>query len=210
MATLELPRQQGIERTNPLSNPLTPTGEIDLSIACLSSGLEIDRSRAQVTKAIEQYCTFQKLGDDLSSDLKFAGNMVVDEVLKNARKHGNGMDESKTVSVRLSSTSSVDGRGAIVLSVSDQGKGFDPTKVPHPDDEANCARDSGRGVFFYTRFSSYVDFTDEGRTATLRWDFQKDGDKYVRAPTDLLHVDGTPFVLGESFKQAPQNATAEA
>ena len=68
--------------------------------------------------------------------------LAVRETVANAVYHGNGCDARKKVSVAAERRKS-----GVVISVRDEGPGFDPESVPDPLDPANLLRASGRGVF---------------------------------------------------------------
>jgi serine/threonine-protein kinase RsbW len=69
-------------------------------------------------------------------------SLAVREVVANAVFHGNAGDARKKVSL----AAEVRERG-IVISVRDEGPGFDPALLPDPCDPANLLLDHGRGVF---------------------------------------------------------------
>lgn len=86
------------------------------------------------------------------------------EAVNNAILHGNKSDPAKKVCVRcLVNTDS------IVVSVSDEGGGFDPSKIPNPLDEQNLMKESGRGVFLIRSMMDRVDFrtTNAGTTVEM-------------------------------------------
>ena len=94
----------------------------------------------------------QGLSDDITRMAGFDEDschwigMSVREAVVNAIQHGNQEDESKRVEVRF-----VMSPDHLVISVSDQGSGFDETKIPDPLAPQNLLKSSGRGVF-YIRF----------------------------------------------------------
>lgn len=56
----------------------------------------------------------------------------------------------------------------ILVSVHDEGSGFDVDSVPDPRDPSNLGMDHGRGIFLVRRMSSDLWFDDGGTTATFR------------------------------------------
>ena len=86
-----------------------------------------------------------------SEDALFGIDMAVREAVTNAVLHGNRQDESKTVELGFTNTS-----GALVITVSDEGTGFDPTSVPDPTVEQNLLKTSGRGILFMRSFMDDV------------------------------------------------------
>jgi len=68
--------------------------------------------------------------------------LSVTEATTNAIKHANKSDESKLVKINVN----VKGR-KVIISVKDEGIGFDPQKIPDPTEPENLLKDSGRGVY---------------------------------------------------------------
>ena len=54
------------------------------------------------------------------------------------------------------------------ITISDDGPGFDPQRLPDPTDPANLDKLSGRGVLLMRTFMDEVDFNDKGNRVTLR------------------------------------------
>ena len=79
--------------------------------------------------------------------------LAVRESVTNAIQHGNQQDESKKVNVRFR----ID-RRRLLITVSDQGHGFDESSLPDPLDTGNLLKPSGRGVFFVHTFMDKVTY----------------------------------------------------
>ena len=79
--------------------------------------------------------------------------LSIRESVTNAIQHGNQEDESKRVGVRFR----ID-RHRLLISVSDQGRGFDESSLPDPLDTGNLLKPSGRGVFFVDTFMDKVTY----------------------------------------------------
>lgn len=78
------------------------------------------------------------------------------EAVANAVRHGNKMDLGKRVGVEYEL------RGdELIVRVSDEGEGFDPSELPDPTAPENLLRPSGRGIFFMKQLMDHV--TLEGR-----------------------------------------------
>ena len=71
----------------------------------------------------------------------------------NAVLHGNGYDPAKQVSVSFENTGK-----SLVFTVSDQGEGLDPEKIPDPLAPENLLRGTGRGIFLIRSFMDEVHF----------------------------------------------------
>ncbi len=81
--------------------------------------------------------------------------MAVRESVVNAIKHGNESDHSKIVFIDYCATSETE-PAKFIVSVRDQGRGFDPDTVKDPLADENVLRTSGRGVFLIRHFMDDV------------------------------------------------------
>ena len=74
---------------------------------------------------------------------KMSGLMLsVTEATTNAIIHANKCDINKKVELDVYVSD-----GYITIKVKDEGKGFDPAKVPDPTQPENLLKDSGRGLY---------------------------------------------------------------
>ena len=81
-------------------------------------------------------------------------SVAVRESVINAIKHGNQHDQSKMVHVDFRSTDQPDGE--LVISVCDEGEGFEPEEVADPLAPENMLKSSGRGIFLMRSFMDDV------------------------------------------------------
>ena len=79
--------------------------------------------------------------------------MAVREAVANAIKHGNQQDLSKHVHLEME----LDG-DTLVISIRDEGEGFDPAAVEDPLAPENRLKTSGRGIFYMRTFMDDVRF----------------------------------------------------
>lgn len=109
---------------------------------------------------IFESCETLRLSDDDINALMIA----VTEASNNAIHHGNQGDPGKTVKVSMDLNGN-----QLTVSVTDQGKGFDPHKLPDPLAEENLLKTSGRGVFLMKNIMKDVkySFSPEGTTVTM-------------------------------------------
>ena len=94
------------------------------------------------------------------------GNILVSltEAVTNAVLHGNQGDCRKTVSICLCRN-----HDALSISVSDEGPGFDPNKVPDPTNADLLECCGGRGLYLMRRLSDECRFERGGRTVEMRF-----------------------------------------
>lgn len=81
--------------------------------------------------------------------------MAVRESVVNAITHGNASDPAKIVFIDYTATPEFEPAGFIV-SVRDQGRGFDPETVKDPLTPENVLSASGRGIFLIRQFMDDV------------------------------------------------------
>ncbi len=101
----------------------------------------------------------------LDEETRHWTSMAVRECVINAITHGNGSDPVKIVSVDFG----VEERGAernLVVTVRDQGHGFEPDALTNPLAPENILSASGRGIFLVRQFMDDVTFhrTRDGGT----------------------------------------------
>lgn len=78
--------------------------------------------------------------------------MAVREAAVNAVLHGNAYDPGKKVTVDFERTAR-----ELVITIRDQGKGLDMSKVPDPLAPENLLKTSGRGIFLIRSFMDEVE-----------------------------------------------------
>lgn len=81
--------------------------------------------------------------------------VAVRESVINAIKHGNRLDEAKLVTVEFSFVPAQTPR-EFVVSVMDEGEGFQEEEVADPLAPENLLKSSGRGIFFMRNFMDDV------------------------------------------------------
>lgn len=98
----------------------------------------------------------------LSEDAAFGVDMAVREAVTNAVLHGNRRDESKQVEVSFADSS-----GELVVTVRDQGWGFDPASIKDPTVAENLLNTSGRGILFMRTFMDTVEWQQHPEGGTV-------------------------------------------
>ncbi len=92
----------------------------------------------------------------------FAVKLAFEEALSNAIKHGSKCDPGKTVRATLDIDST-----RVILSVTDQGDGFEPSKVPDPTLDENIEKPFGRGLMLMHAYMDEVTFDKNGRRVRM-------------------------------------------
>lgn len=88
-------------------------------------------------------------------EILFAVDMAVRESVANAVKHGNKLDETKSVEITF--FNSVEG---FEITVRDFGPGFVVEEIPDPTNPENLLKASGRGILFMRSFMDEVEWSN--------------------------------------------------
>lgn len=104
------------------------------------------------------------LGDKALHDIKLS----LQEALVNAIKHGSRLN--RVLPVRLDVETRKD---SLVMTVTDQGDGFDAARLMDPTQPGNLQRLSGRGIFLIRNLMDGVEFFDGGRKIQMVKAFHK-------------------------------------
>ena len=105
----------------------------------------------------------EKFVDDFSAccniDHDVYGNLLIAtlEAANNAITHGNKLNEVKQVEISFAKNNE-----RILLTVKDEGLGFDYKDIPDPTSPENVENMSGRGVFLMSKLSDEIEFEDNG------------------------------------------------
>ena len=95
---------------------------------------------------------------------EYAVELSLQEALANAILHGNHQDPSKKI--RICCACEADGK--IIIVVKDEGKGFDPRRVPSPLVGENIYSAHGRGIYLINMLMDEVHFERGGREIHMR------------------------------------------
>lgn len=118
---------------------------------------DLERGR-EIQEIILRAC--REAGFD--EDAFFAVKLALDEAVTNAIRHGNKLDARKQVKV----VARVNAQRA-EIEISDQGPGFDRSKVPDPTCDENLDKCSGRGLLLIEAYMSDVSWSEDGRTIRM-------------------------------------------
>lgn len=86
-------------------------------------------------------------------DALYPIDMAVRESVANAVKHGNLLDETKSVEIEFQNLPE-----GLQITVRDFGKGFAVEEIPDPTNPENLLKASGRGVLFMRSFMDEVEW----------------------------------------------------
>lgn len=119
-----------------------------------SSAGEVHRVQCAVQEEMKRF------GYD--DDTCFAVKLAIEESVVNAMRHGNKFDPRLKVKVRYEVTDR-----EVRIHVHDEGRGFDPAKVPDPTREENLAKPHGRGIMLMRAYMDEVAYTESGTEVIL-------------------------------------------
>lgn len=91
---------------------------------------------------IEEFVNYFAKDLGLSDEQLSVLLLAVTEAATNAIIHANKCDPSKLVKIHAQINDS-----KLIIKIKDEGKGFDPAKLPDPTEPENLLKDSGRGVY---------------------------------------------------------------
>jgi serine/threonine-protein kinase RsbW len=117
--------------------------------------------RLHFSSTFEMLDLVQVVTDHVGRLLKFEEDglvwmeVAIRESVINAIKHGNHHDPAKHVRVEFSITPA-DAPERLLITVRDEGEGFDPEELPDPLAPENVLKSSGRGIFFMRSFMDDV------------------------------------------------------
>ena len=92
----------------------------------------------------------------------FAIRLSLDEAITNAVRHGNGLNPDLKATIDYEITDE-----HFRITISDQGPGFVPEKVPDPTLDENLDRPCGRGLMLMRAYMTHVEFNAKGNAVTL-------------------------------------------
>ncbi len=94
------------------------------------------------------------------------GNILIasTEAFNNALYHGNKNNPTKVISVEIEISNT-----QFVITISDQGNGFDFEKVADPTLPENLLKETGRGIFIMKALSDECTFFDNGKSVRLKF-----------------------------------------
>lgn len=114
--------------------------------------LKLPSQLESVEKAAVEAAEFAEQ-NHFGDDVKFAIDMAVREAVANAVKHGNKLDETKSVEITFE-----DSNEGFEITVRDFGAGFEIHEVPDPTHPENLLKASGRGILFMRSFMDEVEW----------------------------------------------------
>ena len=101
-------------------------------------------------------------GKNVDEDIVFDIHVAFEEALRNAMVHGNESDPGKKVIVETDVQ-----ENAVIISVEDEGTGFDPKDLPDPTHDENLLKEGGRGVYLMQHLMDEVRYENDGKKVIM-------------------------------------------
>lgn len=92
----------------------------------------------------------------------FAVHLAMEEALINAIKHGNKMDPKKEVKIEYAVSAD-----KVEISMTDEGKGFNPESVPDPRLGVNLYKNDGRGMLLMQSYMDLIEYNKRGNSVRM-------------------------------------------
>ncbi len=126
------------------------------------------RHKIRIASIIDNLRVVENAIDNLTNDAGISqdsyGKILIGtlEAVNNAIVHGNKSDINKFVLVEFCLA-----KGNLSVTVTDEGKGFNPLEIPDPTLPENIEALAGRGVFLMSRLADEIKFNNEGNSVTM-------------------------------------------
>jgi len=117
-----------------------------------------------VEKFVDNFSASNNVAHDVYGNLLIAAL----EAANNAITHGNKLIESKKVTMIFKLEDN-----KAILTVEDEGKGFDHKNIPDPTSPENIENMSGRGVFLMSKLSDSIEFDKNGSCVKMTFFLMK-------------------------------------
>ena len=120
------------------------------------------QSHLQEIAKVENMLESLKVQYDISDELYANILLAAVEAVTNAIEHGNNLDAQKWVAIEVLKTNT-----SLQVTISDEGGGFNPGKLPDPTREEFLEKPGGRGVFLIQQLADEVLYKKDGSTVEM-------------------------------------------
>ena len=123
--------------------------------------LRLSSSFKNLERAVEEAEAFMATVTD-DDDLTYRVTLLTSETVTNAMEHGHQWNPEKHVVLDLTAYTD-----RVVLSVIDEGEGFEFSSVADPLDQDNLLNGRGRGLYFMEHMANELHLENDGRLLRL-------------------------------------------
>jgi serine/threonine-protein kinase RsbW len=121
-----------------------------------------------IKSTIENLRIVEKAIDEATSEIgisqDYYGKIMVSamEAVNNAILHGNKSDPEKIVGIEIDHK-----KNLLLITVTDEGKGFNPKKVPDPTTPENIEALNGRGIYLMSHLADKIEYSEKGNSVKM-------------------------------------------
>ena len=147
-------------------------------MSCRAATMSAQRVSYTLDSTLDTVNSAEEAASQIATEAGFADEevmkiaMAVREAAVNAVLHGNAYDPGKKVTVDFERTAN-----DLVITIRDQGKGMDLSRIPNPLAPENLLKTSGRGIFLMRSFMDVVEIRPSQTGTELKMI------KHVHGPT---------------------------
>ncbi len=141
-----------------------------MAVAIMSE--PVSKKDITINSSVENLTFVEKEIESIFDDFNFSeehfGNVLiaVTEAVNNAVRYGNKEDVTKVINLNFTSL-----KDRLVVTIKDQGDGFDYESLPDPTDPNNLEKLEGRGIFLMKHLSDSISFSEKGSKVELVFKF---------------------------------------
>lgn len=125
-----------------------------------------------INSSVENLSFVEKEIESVFDDFNFSqdhfGNVLiaVTEAVNNCIHYGNQEDVTKVVNLNFTTK-----KNSLIVTIKDQGDGFDYESLPDPTDPENLEKLQGRGIYLMKHLSDSVLFSENGSKVEMVFNF---------------------------------------
>ena len=132
----------------------------------------VSKKDITINSSVENLNFVEKEIESIFDDFNFSeeqfGNVLiaVTEAVNNAVHYGNQEDVTKVINLNFTSI-----KNKLVVTIKDEGDGFDYESLPDPTDPDNLEKLEGRGIYLMKHLSDSISFSENGSKVELVFKF---------------------------------------
>ena len=132
----------------------------------------VSKKDITINSSVENLNFVEKEIESIFDDFNFSeeqfGNVLiaVTEAVNNAVHYGNQEDVTKVINLNFTSI-----KDKLVVTIKDEGDGFDYESLPDPTDPDNLEKLEGRGIYLMKHLSDSISFSENGSKVELVFKF---------------------------------------
>lgn len=131
---------------------------------------KVEKNELILNSSFEEMERLESFIDELGLSLNIDDDdlnrimLVLSEAVNNAIVHGNKQKPEKKVFITTTLMEQ-----ALIITIKDEGEGFDPETLDNPLKEQNLLKEGGRGVYLIKHYADEVEFSKGGKELTVHF-----------------------------------------